>query len=257
MSVDKFQYLLIAFAVLCAPCIIPAAIFYARHRNRTPEGRHFPLWLYVIALLVGAFAAFSAGTGLGIESACQKPAGNLCGLTGVFVAGPLSALFTVTIAAWLMTLFPLQMKRLVPVVLVVGLTAGGYHYRDLFFSGQMAQSLNSPLVYRLQSADVDALQRYAPMMEAQMRKLPILKDVCLDPETKKDQAVILTDPKKPTVGVLPTRSITFTIVPPSKLDDATRAISDVRVRLAIPDTFGSSFAKAASDGHCPPSSGRT
>jgi hypothetical protein len=170
-------------------------------------------------------------------------------LAGFFVAGPLSALFAVSVAAWLMTLFPRQMKRIVPVALILIATIGGYQYRYFFFRNLMAQPLNRPLIYRLQSADVDDLQRYAPMMEAQLRNISILKDVCLDPELRNDQALISADPKKPVVGVLPTRALIFRIVPPSKLDDAIRAINDARSRLAIPATVSTSWGKAESDCH--------
>jgi hypothetical protein len=234
--------------MLCAPSILPAAIFYLRHYNRTPEGKRFPFALYVTALSICAFATFWAGTGLGIEFARRKPAGNLCGLYGVFVTGPLGSLIVVTVAAWLMTLFPRQMKRIVPVALVLGLAGGAYHFRYEFFGHLLIKDLDGLLVYRLQSADVDALQRFAPTMEAQLRDLPILKDVCLDSELTSDQAIIAVDPK-PTVGILPTRSITFSMVPPSKLDDAIKAIAAVKARLAIPNTFENSFGKAQSECH--------
>jgi hypothetical protein len=51
--------------VLCAPGIVPAAIFYIRHCNQTPrEQNRFPLGLYVVALLTFAFVAFWVGSGL-------------------------------------------------------------------------------------------------------------------------------------------------------------------------------------------------
>jgi hypothetical protein len=243
----RVQQVLVSLA-LCMPCIIPAAIVYVRHRRRTPEGERFPLWLYVLALLACAWFALWFGFEQGAWFAFKRPAGSPGWLFGMLLAGPLMALIAVSVAAWLMTFSPRDMKRVVPVALVLGLPLGAYHYRYEFFREWMALSSDGLLRYRLQSTDVEDLQRFAPMMEAQMRNLPILKDVCLDPELKKEQGVVSTEPKL-VVGEVPTRAITFRLVPPSKLADATRAIDGARVQLAIPNTFGRSFAKAESDCH--------
>jgi hypothetical protein len=233
------------FLILCTPCLIPAAIFYARHRG--PNEQRFPLWLYVVTLLICSYVAYCVATGLGVEYACRKPAGNLCGLAGVFVAGPLGGFVTVTVLAWLMTSFPLQMKRIVPVALVLSVAGGAYHFRYEFFGHWLIKDLDGLGMYRLQSADVDALQRYAPMMEAKLRDLSMLKDVCLDSELTSDQAIIARDPA-PKIGVLPTRSIKFRVVPPSTLNDAIAVIGAKRVELGIPKTFESNFSLVQS--HC-------
>lgn len=95
----------IAFLTLCAPAILPAAFFYARHCKRTTRGENrFPLALYIVLLLICAFVAFWAGVVGGISYACRGPsAGNLCGLLGPFVVGPLSSLIAVTVFSWLLT----------------------------------------------------------------------------------------------------------------------------------------------------------
>jgi hypothetical protein len=245
---EKILYFFLYFLVLGTPCLIPAAIFYARHVGRTPEGQRFPLSLYVIALLVCAFVAFCVATGVGIESACLEPAGNLCGLYGVFITGPLSALVTVTLLAWLMTLFPGQMKRIVPVALVLAAAGSAYHLGYEFFGRRAIKDLDGLLMYRLQSDDVDALQRYAPMMETRLRGLRILRDVCLDSELTNDQATIVRD-AKPTISMVPTRTIKFRIVPPSQFNDAITAVAAERAQLAIPDRFETSFAKAQFECH--------
>jgi|SRR5665811_714310 hypothetical protein len=117
MSANLITYMVI----LCAPGIVPAAIFYSRHYNQTPRGENrFPLGLYVVALLTCAFVAFWVGAGLGVEYACSRPSwGNLCGLLGIFVVGPLSSIITVTVVSWLMTYFPLQMKRIAPIGVIL------------------------------------------------------------------------------------------------------------------------------------------
>lgn len=95
----------IAFVVLCVPACLPAAFFYARHCKRTTRGENrFPLALYIVLLLICAFVAFWAGVVGGISYACSGPsAGNLCGLLGPFIIGPLSAFFAVTALSWLLT----------------------------------------------------------------------------------------------------------------------------------------------------------
>ena len=134
----RFEYLLTFTIILGAPGIIPAAFFYNRHCNRTLQGEpRFPLALYVIALLTFAFVAFWTGTGLGVSYACSRPSwGNLCGLLGIFVVGPLSSFITVSVASWLMTRFPLQMKRIAPIAVILVLVAvaepfGNFFLRDV------------------------------------------------------------------------------------------------------------------------------
>jgi hypothetical protein len=248
METDVRVGQVIVSLAFCAPCVIPAGIIYIRHRSRTPEGQRFPLWLYAIALLVCAWFALWVGIEQGSWFAFEKPAGSFGWLFGAFLAGPLTALFAVSLAAWSMTFSPREMKRIAPVALVLGLAGGAYHFRYEFFGQWLIKDLDGLLMYRLQSADVDALQRYAPMTEAQLRDLPILKDVCLDSELTSDQAIIARDPR-PKVGMLPTRSIKFRVVPPSTLDDVIKVIAAKRVQLGIPKTFESGFGKAQSYCH--------
>jgi hypothetical protein len=240
---------IIWFVILCAPGIVPAAIFYIRHCNRTPQNR-FPLGLYVVALLTCAFVAFWVGTGLGVEYACSRPSwGNLCGLLGVFVVGPLSSFITVTVASWLMTCFPLQMKRIAPIGVILILLAVGYHYRYDFRSFFLHKVMHQPdlIRYRLQSDNVDDLNRYAPVIEAKMRELAVLKDVSLDSQIKSEQAFLGVDPQKPTVAItkqLPTIAITFGRAPNVTYGDALAQIRDMQTRLALPATIITSFVAA-------------
>jgi hypothetical protein len=240
---------IIWFVILCAPGIVPAAIFYILHCNQTPQNR-FPLGLYVVALLTCAFVAFRVGVGLGVEYACSRPSwGNLCGLLGVFVVGPLSSFITVTVASWLMTYFPLQMKRIAPIGVILVLLAVGYHYRYSFRSFFLRNVMHqSDLIrYRLQSDNVDDLHRYAPVIEAKMRELPILKDVSLDSQLKSEQAFLGVDPQKPTVAItkqLPTMAITFSLAPNVTYGDAFAQIHDMQTRLALPATIITSLVAA-------------
>jgi hypothetical protein len=246
MSANLITYMVI----LCAPGIVPAAIFYSRHYNQTPRGENrFPLGLYVVALLTCAFVAFWVGAGLGVEYACSRPSwGNLCGLLGIFVVGPLSSIITVTVVSWLMTYFPLQMKRIAPIGVILILLAVGYHYRyhfrSFFLHNVMHQS--DLIRYRLQSDNVDDLHRYAPVIEAQMRELPFLEDVSLDSQVKSDQATVGVDPQKrvPIIKLLPTMTITFRLAPKVTFGDAIAQIHDIEIRLALPATIMTSFAAA-------------
>jgi hypothetical protein len=236
--------------ILCAPGIVPAAIFYSRHCNRTPRAENrFSLGLYVAALLTCAFVAFWVGAGLGVEYACSRPSwGNLCGLLGIFVVGPLSSIITITVVSWLMTSFPVQMKRIAPVGVIIILLAVGYdyryHFRGFFLHNVMHQS--DIIRYRLQSDNVDDLHRHAPVIEAQMRELPFLEDVSLDSQVRSDQATVGVDPQKrvPIIKLLPTMTITFRLAPKVTSGDAIAQIHDMEIRLALPATIMTSFAAA-------------
>ncbi len=239
------------FVTLSVPGILPAAYFYARHCNRTPRGENrFPLALYVVVLLICAFVAFWAGVGLGIDYACSGPsAGNLCGLLGVFVAGPLSSFFTVTVISWLMTSFPFQMKRIAPIGVMLILLGIGYHYRHHFRSVflQTVAHRSDLTRYRLQSENVDDLHRYAPLVEAKMRELVVVKDVSLDSRLTSEQAFIGVDPQKPTVPILkqlPTMTITFSVAPNVAYGDAIAQVQQMEIRLALPATIKTSFVRA-------------
>jgi len=234
-------------AILCAPGIVPALFFYTRHYNDTPRGENrFPLGLYVIALLICAFVAFWAGTAWGARFACSRPSsGNLCGLLGFMVVGPLSSIITVCIVSWLITHFPLQTKRFVLTGVFLFLLAGGYYFSSLLISNLMHQSL--VYRYRLQSDNLDDLRRYAPVIEAQVRELAVLKDVSVDTQFNSDQAIVGVDHQKPIVPdvkELPTMTVSFSLAPKTSLPDAIAKIHDMEIRLALPATITTSLAKA-------------
>jgi hypothetical protein len=74
--------------------------------------------------------------------------------------------------------------------------------------------------YRLQSGNLDELHRFAPVVETQMRELPVLKDVSLDSQLKSEA-----------------------IVRRVALADAIVQIHDMEIRLALPATITTSLAK--------------
>lgn len=220
---------IIWLVILCAPGIVPAVIFYKRHCKETPRRENrFPLSLYIVALLICAFVAFWGGTKWGVHFACSEPSsGNLCGLLGFIVVGPLSSVIAVSVVSWLITYFPLQMKRLVLTGVLLFLLAGGYYFRSFFFGNVTHQSLYQ---YRLQSSNLDDLHRFAPVIEAQMRELPILQDVSLDSQLKSQGTSDVT--------------ISFGLAPKVALGDAIAQIHDMEIRLALPATITTSLARA-------------
>ncbi len=239
--------LILSLALLCAPGIVPAAIFYSRHCRDTPAAENrFPLGLYVIALLICAVVAFWVGTAWGARFACSRPSsGNLCGLLGFIVVGLLTSIITVSVVSWLITYFPLQSKLLVLAGLLIFVIAGGYHFSSLLFRNFMQQNL--VYRYRLQSANLDDLHRYAPLIEAQMRELPVLKDVNLESQRKSGKALAGVDQQMAAVrGVkeLQAMTLSFSLAPKVALADAMAQIHDAEIRLALPATITTSLAKA-------------
>jgi len=87
-------------AIVSIPAAFGCAVFlYKRERARVGS------LAYILILLVCAVVAFMFGLSSGINLACvQYPSGNLCGLFGFFVAGPLASSLTVILVSLLMRL---------------------------------------------------------------------------------------------------------------------------------------------------------
>ncbi len=100
-----FLYLLCLLSPLIA--IGLAIFFYAQHCKERPEReRRIPALLYGLGLLVVAVGGYVLGLSYGIERACAPPADNLCGLAGVFIAGPLAAAVAIVLVGALILLLP-------------------------------------------------------------------------------------------------------------------------------------------------------
>jgi hypothetical protein len=196
--------------------------------------------------MICALVAFWAGTAWGARFACSRPSsGNLCGLLGFMVVGPLSSIITVSIVSWLITYFPLQTKRFVFIGVLLFLLAGAYYFSSFILANLMHQSL--VYRYRLQSGNLDDLHRYAPVVEAQMRELPILIGVNVDSQLKSDQPMVGGNNQKataPSIKDIPTMTISFSLAPKVALADAMAKIHDMEIRLALPGTITTSLAKA-------------
>src|SRR5437879_4945461 len=85
-----------------------AVRFYALHCRRRPKSeRRFPLVAYILVLLVCAIIAFPFGLFFGISLACSTlEFGNLCGLFGFFVTGPLASALAIFLISGLIMLVP-------------------------------------------------------------------------------------------------------------------------------------------------------
>jgi hypothetical protein len=85
-----------------------AARCYALHSRRRPQSeRRFPLVGYVLVLFLCAIIAYSFGLYFGNSWACSSPqSGNLCGLIGIFVAGPFSSALAIFLVSGLILLLP-------------------------------------------------------------------------------------------------------------------------------------------------------
>jgi len=88
---------IVSFLLVAAPLSlllgIGAAVYYYLRYRRAPEPKRHPLLLlYALGVIGVAFAGWFVGTFAGISVACRSPnAGNLCGLLGAFMSGPLLA----------------------------------------------------------------------------------------------------------------------------------------------------------------------
>lgn len=102
----SIAWMIVAGAAITA--LFSPIYFYTRHSERRPDpARRVPILLYLFLLLCGGAIGFFFGMIKGIDWACSGPdPGNLCGLAGVFVTGPLGAAFAIGVAGSLILLLP-------------------------------------------------------------------------------------------------------------------------------------------------------
>jgi purine-cytosine permease-like protein len=87
---DKlFLPLMILGLISPLAAIVAAVNFFVRHRERVEPERRVPVIGYVLAIISCAAIGGYFGLVFGIGQACPQ-LGNLCGLWGVFVTGPIS-----------------------------------------------------------------------------------------------------------------------------------------------------------------------
>jgi hypothetical protein len=149
------------------------------------------------------------------------------------------------------------MKRLLLSAVLLILLAGGYYFRGFFLE---TQDLNIHL-YTLYSGNPDELYRFEPVVEAQMRRLPILQDVNSDLQVEISETIDLDrlkaegcdrlrdDRTKFSACVarakvmLPGITISFKLAPGVALGQAIAQIQDMERRLALPAAITTSFSK--------------
>lgn len=99
---------LLAFAWLLAflspvLAMVCATVFYGRYRDKRQDadGRLTDL-TYTLILLGSAVVAYPVGVLLGIWWACPQT-GNLCGLAGFFLVGPVASALAILLVSSLLT----------------------------------------------------------------------------------------------------------------------------------------------------------
>jgi multidrug efflux pump subunit AcrB len=125
------------------------------------------------------------------------------------------------------------MKRLFLAGLLLVLLAGGYYLLGFFFAARNLDTYQ----YTLQSQDLDELNRFAPMAEAQMRRLPSLQDVGADLQIRRPEA--MGDSRL----MLPGIAISFKLAPGVALGDAIDQIQRMEKTLPLPATITTSISK--------------
>jgi len=73
---------------------------YLRHRRAVPDDRRVTIGAFVGIGLLVAFGLYFAAATLSIDHACSRPrAGNLCGMIGAVVIGPIVASLGIVIVS--------------------------------------------------------------------------------------------------------------------------------------------------------------
>jgi multidrug efflux pump subunit AcrB len=125
------------------------------------------------------------------------------------------------------------MKRLLLAGLLLVLLAGGYYFVGVFFETQNLDTYE----YTLQSHNLDELNTFAPVVEAQLRRLPVLQDVSSDLQVKNPEAI----------GnarlMLPRITISFKLAPGVALGQGIDQIQRMERGLPLPATITTSFSK--------------
>jgi hypothetical protein len=95
---DALFAVLLLLAILSVPVAIACAISFYRG-----EAAHVGCLAYALILTVCAPIAYVFALSFGIELACVwYPSGNLCGLVGFLITGPLAASVTIIVVSRLL-----------------------------------------------------------------------------------------------------------------------------------------------------------
>jgi hypothetical protein len=92
--------------------VASAVFFYVRHSRRIEPAGRVPIILYIFGVIICGAAAGIVGVGLGIQWACSGPnAGNLCGLVGFLVTGPIAGTVGVVLVGLALSLVRPEEQR--------------------------------------------------------------------------------------------------------------------------------------------------
>jgi hypothetical protein len=95
-------YTVLLIAAMLSPIFaIGFATYYYRLFRRAPEPKlAVPAVAFIAILLISALISYFLGIGIGVEVACSSASsGNLCGLFGYFVLGPLFSSLSIILVA--------------------------------------------------------------------------------------------------------------------------------------------------------------
>ena len=104
---------LIWFAPLWPLLAIGGAVFlYVRHCRRIEPARRVSVILYLLAAVICGAVSGALGVALGISWACAgRDAGNLCGLAGFLVTGPIAGSLGIVLVALSLSLIRPERQR--------------------------------------------------------------------------------------------------------------------------------------------------
>lgn len=92
-----------------------AVFFYVRHSRRIGPARRVSVVLYVFAVIVCGGVAGVLGVSLGIQWACSGvDPGNLCGLVGFLVVGPIAGTLGVVLVGLALSLIKPEQQAELP-----------------------------------------------------------------------------------------------------------------------------------------------
>ena len=105
MIVKLFPLLMFLGLISPLVALLSAVLFYNRHRDRVEPERRVRGIAYVLAVIIGGVISGYFGVIFGIQLACNSPtSGNLCGLWGFFVTGPLLMALAIFLTGWSLSL---------------------------------------------------------------------------------------------------------------------------------------------------------
>ncbi|HEY6024832.1 MAG TPA: hypothetical protein VIV34_11745 [Pseudolabrys sp.] len=111
--VKSFPFLMFLGLISPLLALLSAVIFYTRHCGRVEPQRRVPVIAYVLAVIIGGIISGYLGLIFGIQMACPAT-GNLCGLWGFFVTGPILMALAVFLIGCSLSLVRPASKPIIP-----------------------------------------------------------------------------------------------------------------------------------------------